>query len=952
MRRLNALGRETLILKRLDTLADNTEAIYRRLLEDCQKNRSSEDRNILRELFAWLAYTKDKFTIADANMLISIMQNENALSIEEELEGRLSSLLRISGSRTSDESGDSNTEDDDGESTDGSDPDTVEIEEEAITFLSFQDRSLKRHFCCKTQDQAISFQCTSAEGQVIVFRACSTILVMPKKDDGLESSSLERYASEWLFYHLACIPIERKEEIDDMLAGVVLESIYKVLTNKNNALRQLEKEAGDRGNHGDVLGGYGIVEGSTLELLSRWAYRAQDLTPKQLPLEVQEWLRPLRHEPLSVFIPLSRAHISNWFSAKSPEDAYCAFISAHCALQKGRNLPELTQDPSIGKYLDEFAKGEGTITDCSFEIVANCYSDILKTPSSYNGIGMAMRYKDMYEPAIEQLTKGLAEATITKAEQFRLLSSKAHNLLELGRNESDDQKRRFWLEQSLVVHDQAQSAYHDMKKAGELNKDLEDIVCWTLKNNACAAALLGKSKQAVAKVREALETNGVPDMGDIIELVAALNDDGQFLMIIQLLEEIPKVTAAEYLLFGGFDLAQEAAARVGRGRFLLGLYSSLQRVAEVFVYSGATPRFQWAAAIFARQALGDLGLAKKLLTDMIDHPACTDSAILEGCNQLSEIMLEEFRSSSDPMIKQQALDITLKLLDTPTKLLSSNEYEPTQSHILITAAIMLRRLGPSLEFQNCLEAAFRNCMDELQDDTGCNNLAALRRLARVLSCIPGFDQFTSIALTAQFYVIGNDVRRKDLESDRESGTDDTQDPTDTEEPFSDAFERNGIPQADCNGSGGLVDSIRADDVSLVKRQGHQRSKSNASAAPDEMEESLLDSAEVSCKVCKKDIRDFSHGAVYYCIYCIDCDICENCFLKRGQRDRGEIEPDWRVVCPSGHKNVKAPVEGWRGMKNGSMRIGNAEIPFKEWLTHLETKWTEYWKSFWTETDLL
>ncbi|KAG9203376.1 hypothetical protein G6514_003030 [Epicoccum nigrum] len=476
-------------------------------------------------------------------MLISIMQNENTLSIEEELEGRLSSLLRISGSRTSDESGDLSTEEDDGEIADGSDPNTVEIEEEAITFLSFQDRSLKRHFCRKTQDQAISFQCTSAEGQVIVFRACS------------ERVQRYLYASEWLFYHLACIPIDRKEEIDDVLAGAVLESIQKVLTNKNNSLRQLEKESGDRGNHGDVLGGYGIVEGSTLELLSRWAYRAQDLTPKQLPLEIQEWLRPLRHEPLSVLIPLSRAHISNWFSAKSPEDAYCAFISAHCALQKGRNLPELTLDPSIGKYLDDFAKGKGTITDHSFEIVANCYSDILKTSSSYNSIGMAMRYKDMYEPAIEQLTKGLAEATITKAEQFRLLSSKAHSLLELGRNESDDQKRRIWLEQSLVVHDQAQSAYHDMKEAGELNKDLEDIVCWTLKNTACAAALLGKSKQAVAKVREALETNGVPDLDDIIELVAALNDDGQFSMIVQLLEELPKVTAAEYLLFGGFGLA-------------------------------------------------------------------------------------------------------------------------------------------------------------------------------------------------------------------------------------------------------------------------------------------------------------------------------------------------------------------------------------------------------------
>ena len=104
--------------------------------------------------------------------------------------------------------------------------------------------------------------------------------------------------------------------------------------------------------YGNVLYGYGIIENSTLELLSNCAHRAKDLTPKQLPLEIQKWFSSLRHEPLRIFISLSRAHISNWFSAKSPEDAYCSFISAHCALQKGRDLPELRQNPSLGKYLD------------------------------------------------------------------------------------------------------------------------------------------------------------------------------------------------------------------------------------------------------------------------------------------------------------------------------------------------------------------------------------------------------------------------------------------------------------------------------------------------------------------------------------------------------------------------------------------------------------------------
>jgi hypothetical protein len=40
------------------------------------------------------------------------------------------------------------------------------------------------------------------------------------------------------------------------------------------------------------------------------------------------------------------------------------------------------------------------------------------------------------------------------------------------------------------------------------------------------------------------------------------------------------------------------------------------------------------------------------------------------------------------------------------------------------------------------------------------------------------------------------------------------------------------------------------------------------------------------------------------------------------------------------------------MEGGVMRIGRAEIPFKEWIEQLETNWAEHWNLFWTETDLL
>lgn len=57
--------------------------------------------------------------------------------------------------------------------------------------------------------------------------------------------------------------------------------------------------------------------------------------------------------------------------------------------------------------------------------------------------------------------------------------------------------------------------------------------------------------------------------------------------------------------------------------------------------------------------------------------------------------------------------------------------------------------------------------------------------------------------------------------------------------------------------------------------------------------------------------------------------CEECFNKREAREKGELKADWRIVCPQGHHHVKAPVEGWRGVKDGIFRIENEEIPFRE-----------------------
>lgn len=88
LRRLNAIGREGPILKELENLPKDTIELYEALLNDCQRSRTDEDREVLRKFFAWLAYAKEPLSVGSATKLLRYIAKDSTISVDEEVEHR------------------------------------------------------------------------------------------------------------------------------------------------------------------------------------------------------------------------------------------------------------------------------------------------------------------------------------------------------------------------------------------------------------------------------------------------------------------------------------------------------------------------------------------------------------------------------------------------------------------------------------------------------------------------------------------------------------------------------------------------------------------------------------------------------------------------------------------------------------------------------------------------
>lgn len=788
---------------------------------------------------------------------------------------------------------------------------------------------------------------------------------MPNKDQSPAAERLVDYATRWTLYHLMEIEAEDETEVDEENARIVIEGIFNIFSNKNDSLKPLEQE-------GTLFLGCAdddecrVSQKRMLPALSMWAKRATRLPQQHLPYGILDWFRPLVQEPLRVCISLSRSHIHNWFSSRNIFQAWQAFRSAHTALREGRNLPELRQNPNLGNYFDKFDEADGRFTEDSFQVVASAFWDIVKTSSSYQGVGMAMKWIQLYKPAVAQLNQGLEDMSLNDLQRVRLLGSKGNTLITIGQQEDDQATKTQYFEEAQITLREANKTFNSLDKDTQTME--QSYIGYNLGFLAHVSVLLGQYDVAYNYMVELSQAKLRCWPALLADIIQALKQADQLKTMLDIYKVLDQQDIVLHLINFDETPLQEAAQRLNEGPYWLGVLESSRKAVELLDLASDTDYKVWcqaSAAEFARRALRDNQLSKTLVREYVDSPVTPAWDMYAGCNSLAEIYLEDFRLSKDPAVKKTALDETKRLFDKLELVLP--EFKAAESHIMVPLCLMLRRLGPALEFSGRMHEAFRDCVNNLQDDTGANDSDALRRLARVLSCVDGFEKEASVALTCQVYVLDSDVFKKDQELEKRRESESEQDQNETP-GSSDATKEATAEISQDDATAARTDDTHMNgnapsgapngtaNTDIVLKSGGAEGVVNGETAVEEvkheMDEGLLESAGFSCNACGKDFVSWTQGKAYLCMCCIDCDLCEECYNKKLAEEKGEIEAPWRMICPQGHRHVIAPVVGWRGVKDGVMRIGTSETPFRSWLAQLEIKWSKHWDVFWTDAETL
>lgn len=878
--------------------------LYLNMLADLHHHTPDEELEAMKVLLCWLSHSYRPLSLAECLSILEI-SSHSSFDLERELQGRpLARFIRMG---EAEERVKDNTAKDVKLTIESqNNPDAPFYDRDLP--LKFQERSMSGFFGGAEQD----LRTLRKNGNREMFIVCSDILCgrVPSAHEGLR-----KYAAQFGILHLSWTAIGEYTENDRIRT---LNALGNLMGNDHNAATVIETLGVDYEEINDDFD-----SGILMKDMAYWASQAVLLRGKVNAITSQ-WADKVSADTHTAFESLARGHVSNWLQAQDLKSALRSFKFARSAI-KMKDQVEVIDTKATDSDEEETDDDDDDEEESNYtrkEIVAafDVYDDVPKDANAYWSLALLLEHCGHHKSALPHAFRALKMCK-DPVKKFQISDLLANILL--ARKETE--KANDTICKALSEH---QSLPANLRRAGLITRAKIEVSSKRFND-----AVTSYEEARLANLDEPLSGD---TLKDTFNACVEKADDAILIEVVKNWSATERLTwmTWQYDDVGYFDheKLRRAAARAGQQAYL---YQAYDEVIKLLDNLDAAPPIRFELALTHWRLTGDITTAKALMNETLDtsssgYPyAFTDEdpayELLCAVMLMSQVIYEEYRSTSEPSIKAQ-LYTEIKGLTKRPFAQSIAAMKSELMHHSLTIARMSRKMATAQEFHEILNEAFNTCWDALIDSVGWNDSENLSELACVISSLGGLEKEAQILVSARFSELdpSNDDDDDDEEEEggsKKGGSDDEDDDDEEEEEEDD----------------------EGDDYPLPTNEG------------DLSDESLQCDGECNPG---RVWRAWKDRPMYVCTMCWDVALCEDCHAKRQEYNKTGGDAACRAAvgasyCGTNHRYVRGPVPGWKGIKDGVMTIEgqNGEEPihvkFRDWLDELKTvKWKQAWERFW------
>ncbi|EHK50856.1 hypothetical protein TRIATDRAFT_279746 [Trichoderma atroviride IMI 206040] len=956
--RLDALGREGAALQVLARpLPETLQGVYELMLNECQRRMPAARQQIALKLLHWLAFSRRVLTLDEVTSLLVYLSKDDNFTLEE-IPEVASKFLQVGDPALDAESrsGRRNayiTSLEDVEKADSASNNPDDVYNDGSLPVKFKERSMRAFFRDASSLNSDWRFTESEANRQILLDSVDLVKAEPLGPGHTIKESLRLYSASSLLSHFMDIKLDQHTP---QQKAEVMEGFAMALSHTDYA---------------ETLSRTGIVYNRTLkgvvnDTAALWAenLKVQEVSSILTP-SAAAWWADVATDSRNCRLGMAKGYARLIYTAADVGAALTAYkllygllgVAGLDNLLADKAKANFPKDAQVAKAETPASSDNETVASQTKEELGeeksslglpNLFSDLEMDCTAYRAVGELFFYYKLYKPAEEMCEKATTSLTAgdDHTEKFKVAILRCNVLLKL--HEKDD-------------------AFKTILEC------VEGIGTANVPTSLKRLALLAKAKietkrgmredaaesYTLAKLIDPTGLSSGDSLVSELNLFEKASDYAGYFQTLKSWSSSNRLTwmAWNYCNEGQerHDVLRALALQEGETEFLIEAYKDAAQFLDR-LNAGAPMRLELAVTYF--RAAGDLENSRKCLDEVFastsnGYPySITDeepqSTLQRAVDLMSDVLYETFRGSRDPGVKAEALAALKGLMDRPLSLSVPIYTALDLVYRRIVIASMCLKMGHGGEFQERLQSILDDCFAGLTDKVSWNdgqNLEKLGHALMVLSkAIPegqDIQRYARIVVSAMFSKI---TYVEDEEDGSDSGSDAGSE-SDADSEFGSDDDSNS--DSDVKPKGGMA---AFEGISHFETLGNLRS--GKSSAPKD--EGDLANPSIAVYTCDGGICSplagyawWGDSVVHYCTECSTTLICEICYNARHHPEKVG-SPNVMRFCDKGHNYIRLPVEGWRGIKDGMLRLdGEEPVKFDDFLNRLQKDVVkDAWDRFW------